>query len=93
MIKEWSDGGVSSFRTRANGNNMSHSSCTNLWSPEFSESVDRQSIHQLATTCKTNKKTTVVFCCPFDGKVSLFLEDLELRAAVISIKNLLPHLV
>ena len=35
----------------------------------------------------------VVFHRPSDGKVSLFLEDLELRAAVISIKNLVPHLV
>ena len=47
----------------------------------------------MAATCKTNKKTTVVFRRPSDGKVSLFLEDLELRAAVILIKNLLPHLL
>ena len=59
-----------------------------MWSPEFLESVDRRSIHQLAATCKTNKKTTVVFCRPSDGKVSLFLEDLELRATVISIRNI-----
>ena len=64
-----------------------------LQSPEFSESVDRRSIHQLAATCKTNKKTTVVFRRPSDGKVSLFLEDFELRAAIISIKNLVPRLV
>ena len=57
-----------------------------LWSLEFSESVDRRSIHQLAATCKTNKKTTVVFCRPSDGKVSLFLEDLELRVAVTRLK-------
>ena len=61
-----------------------------LWSPEFSESVDRRGIHQLAATCKTNKKTTVVFCRPSDGKVSLFSEDLEFRAAVASIHNLVP---
>ena len=47
----------------------------------------------MAATCKTNKKTTVVFRRPSDGKVSLFPEDLELRAAVISIKNLVPHLL
>ena len=47
----------------------------------------------MAATCKTNKKTTVVFCRPSDGKVSLFLEDSELKAAVISIKNFVPHLV
>ena len=47
----------------------------------------------MAATCKTNKKTTVVFRRPSDGKVSLFLENLELRAAVISIKNLVPHLL
>ena len=47
----------------------------------------------MAATCKTNKKTTVVFRLPSDGKVSLFLEDLELRAAVISIKNLIRHLL
>ena len=44
-------------------------------------------------TCKTNKKMTVVFLRPSNGKVSLFLEDLDLRAAVISIKNLVPHLL
>ena len=64
-----------------------------LWSLEFSESVDRRNIYQLAATCKTNTKTTVVFRCPSDGKVSLFLEDLELRAAVILIKYLVPGLV
>ena len=47
----------------------------------------------MAATCKTNKKMTMVFRRPSDGKVSLFLEDSELRASVISIKNLVPHLV
>ena len=47
----------------------------------------------MAATCKTNKKTTVVFRRPSDDNVSLFLEDLELKAAVISIKNLVPHLL
>ena len=47
----------------------------------------------MAATCKTDKKTMVVFRHPSDGKVSLFLEDLELRAAVISIKNLVYRLV
>ena len=53
------------------------------------------SLEHLPVGCnlQTNKKTTVVFCRPSDGKVSIFLEDLELRAAVISIKNLIPHLV
>ena len=64
-----------------------------VWSLEFSESVDRRSIHQLAATCKTNKKTTVVFRRPFDGKVSFFLEDLEFGTTVISIRNILPHLM
>ena len=64
-----------------------------LWSLEFSESVDRRSIHQLAVICKTNKKTMMVFRRPSDGKVNIFLEDLGLRAAVISIKNLVPYLV
>ena len=64
-----------------------------LWSSKFSESVNHRDIHQLAATCKTNMKTTVVIYRPSDGKVSLFLEDLELGAIVISIKNLLPHLV
>ena len=44
-------------------------------------------------SCKTNKKTTVVFRRPSDGKVILFLEDLELRAVVILIKNVVPHLL
>ena len=47
----------------------------------------------MAATCKTNKKKTMVFRRPSDDKVSLFLEDLKLRAAVISIKNLVPHSV
>ena len=64
-----------------------------LLNSQFSESVDRQSIHQLVATCKTNKKTTVVFRRPFVGKVSLFLEDLELRVAIVLIKNLVPRLV
>ena len=64
-----------------------------LWSPKFSELVNRRSIHQLAATYKTNKKTTVVFRRPSDGKVNIFLEDLELRATIISIKNLVPRLV
>ena len=57
-----------------------------MWSPEFSELVDRQSIHQLDATCKKNKKTTVVFRRSSDGKVSLFLEDLELRVTVYRLK-------
>ena len=61
-----------------------------LWSLEFLESVDRRTIHQLVATYKTNMKTTVVFRHPSDGKVSLFLEDLELRTASILMKNLVP---
>ena len=64
-----------------------------LWSPEFSESVNRRGIHQLAATCKKNTKTTVVFRHPSDDKVSIFSEDLKLGATVISIKNPVPHLV
>ena len=64
-----------------------------VWSPELSESVDRRSIHQLTAAYKTNKKTTVVSRRPFDGKVSIFLEDLKFRVAVLSIKNLVPFLV
>ena len=41
----------------------------------------------MAATCKTNKKMTMLFRRPSDGKVSIFLEDLEVRAAVISIKK------
>ena len=55
-----------------------------LWYSEFSDSVDRRSIHQLAATCKTNKKKTVVFRRLSDGKVSLILKDFELRVAIIS---------
>ena len=47
----------------------------------------------MAATCKTNKKSTVVFRRPSDGKVSLFLENLELRATIITIKDLVPRLV
>ena len=72
---------------------MSTSVTRYMWSLEFSESVDRRNIHQLAATCKTDTKTTVVFRRPSDGKVSLFLEDLDLGAIVILIRNLLPHLV
>ena len=47
----------------------------------------------MATTCKTNKKTMVEFRRPSDDKVSLFLKDLELGAAIISVQNLVPRLV
>ena len=63
-----------------------------VWSPKFLESVDRRGIHQLTATCKTNKKTTVVIRRPSDGKVSLFLEDLEILAIIVSIRNLVPSL-
>ena len=61
-----------------------------MWYPKFLESVGRRGIHQLAATCKTNTKTTVVIRRPSDGKVSLFLEDLEFGAIVVSIRNLVP---
>ena len=48
--------------------------------------------HQSAVTCKTNKKTTMVFLRPSDGKVSFF-GRLSVRTAVISIKNVIPHLM
>ena len=64
-----------------------------MWSCEFSESMDQWRIHQLVVTCKTNKKTTMVFRRPSDDKVSIFLENLEFRAAIISIKNLIPRLM
>ena len=54
--------------------------------------MDRGGIHQLAATCKTNKKTTVVFRRPSDGKVSFF-GRLRVKAVVISIKNVVSHLV
>ena len=44
----------------------------------------------MAATCKTNKKMTVVFRHPFDGKVSLILKDFELRVTIILIQNLVP---
>ena len=62
-------------------------------SPEFSYSIYHRSIHQLVTIYKTNKKTIVVFYGPSDSKISFFLEDLELRAAIISIKNIVYCLV
>ena len=62
-----------------------------LWSPEFSESLDRQGIHQLAAILQ-NEKKVAVFRHPSDGKVSPFLENLELEAIVISIRNFVPLL-
>ena len=64
-----------------------------MWFSEFSELVNRRGIHQLTSTRKTNTKMTVVIRRPSDGKVSLFLEDLGFGAIVISIRNLVPHLV
>ena len=64
-----------------------------MWFSESSELVNRRGIHQLTSTCKTNTKMTVVIRRPSDGKVSLFLEDLGFGAIVISIRNLVPHLV
>ena len=56
-----------------------HGDISNLlaWSPEFPESANRRGIHQLAATCKTDTKTTVVIRRPSDCEVSLFMEDLE----------------
>ena len=54
--------------------------------------MDRRSIHQVTATCKTNMKTTVVIRRPSDSKVSLFLEDLEFRATIISIRIFVPFL-
>ena len=42
---------------------------------------------------KIDTKTKVVFRRPSDDKVSLFLEDLELLAIVILIRNPVPYLV
>ena len=70
-----------------------HNHRTSLWCPEFSQSVYCRSIHQLVAICKTNKKTTVVFRHPSDGKVSQFSKDLEFRAGVVSIQNLVPYLM
>ena len=64
-----------------------------MWYPELSESMDRRSIHQLVATCKTNKKTTVVFCRPSDDKVSFLRERLNVRFVVLAIQNVVPHLV
>ena len=50
--------------------------------------------HQSAVTCKRNKKTTVVFRRPSDGKISFFFSGrLRVRAAVFSVKNVVPDLV
>ena len=45
-----------------------------MWSPDFSESLNRRGIHQLAVTCekKKKKKTTVVFRTPPMAKSVLF---------------------
>ena len=47
----------------------------------------------MAATCKTNKKTKVAFRRSSDGKVSIFLKDLELGTTIISVQNLVPRLV
>ena len=49
--------------------------------------------HQSVATCKINKKTTVVFRCPSNGKVSFVFGRLRVRTTVILIKNVVPHLV
>ena len=54
--------------------------------------VDRRGIHQLVAIYKTNKKMTVMFRLPSNGKVNVFSEDLELRVVVVSIQNLVPCL-
>ena len=64
-----------------------------MWYPEFSDSMDRRSIYQLVATCKTNKKTTVVFRRPSDNKVSFLRERLNVRFVVLAFQNVVPHLV
>ena len=61
--------------------------------PEFSESLNRRGIHQLAAVLQNKKKAAMVFHRPFDAKVSLFLEDSEFRAIMVWIKNRVPSLV
>ena len=63
-----------------------------MWFPEFLESLDRRAIHYLAAILQNKKKAAVVFRHPSDGKVNLFLEDPELGAIVILIRNLVPLL-
>ena len=51
------------------------------------------SSHQPTATYKTNKKTTVAFRHPSDGKVSYFFGKSSVRTVVILIENVLSHLV
>ena len=64
-----------------------------LWSPDFSESLNRLGIHQLAATYKTKRRRRWCSIVPPMAKSVFFLEDFELGAIVISIRNLVPVLV
>ena len=44
---------------------------------DFSESLDRRSIHHLSAILQNKKKAVVVVCRPSDGKVSLFSSRLR----------------
>ena len=46
-----------------------------MWSLDFSESLDCRGIHQLAMILQNKKRTAVVFRRLSGGKVSPFLED------------------
>ena len=43
-----------------------------MWSPDFSESLDRRRIHQLSAILQNKKKAAAVFRRPSDGKVNRF---------------------
>ena len=64
-----------------------------LWSPNFSESLNCRGIHQIVVTCKTKRRRRWCSAAPPMAKSVFFLKDFELRAIVISIRNLVPVLV
>ena len=61
-----------------------------LWSPEFSESLDRRSIHRLAATCKTKRTRRWCSAAPPMTKLVFFSKswNLELRLSRFRISYL-----
>ena len=50
-----------------------------VWSPEFSESLDRRGIHQLVTTCKTKRRRRWCSVAPPMAKLVFFLMSWNLE--------------
>ena len=57
-----------------------------VWSPEFSESLDQRGIHQLAATCKTKRRRRWCSVTPLMAKLVFFLKSWNLEQRLSQFK-------